>query len=326
MKIKDALKTFSPKNIPSVFLLKGNDHFLQDFFIKKVSEIYFNNLYTTTLMLPDDMGGKEIIEKLASSDLFEKYKLFIIREPQKIIGRSSSELLEICKNPNNGHLIFLISDEWNAKSNFLKKIESFIEPIDTQSPFEKDMVKWAKYLIKEKNKFADSKVLINLVDAAGQSIVHLNNEINKLCLFVEPRTRIEIEDLDYFSGWSRERRLWEFLLAYSNKNYEESAVIGKSLIEGGNQITSIIMSITSLFQEMLFEKMKKSGTFRSKIGYIPLPSSIKKRIVFFTKNFSYKEIAHALYLLHEIDKRKKTQITDDEIELISFIGQTIGSK
>ena len=130
MKIKDALKTFSPKNIPSVFLLKGNDHFLQDFFIKKVSEIYFNNLYTTTLMLPDDMGGKEIIEKLASSDLFEKYKLFIIREPQKIIGRSSSELLEICKNPNNGHLIFLISDEWNAKSNFLKKLDLAFQSSD----------------------------------------------------------------------------------------------------------------------------------------------------------------------------------------------------
>ena len=81
MKIKDGLKSMSPKNAPSVFLLKGNDHFLQDFFIKKVSNIYFNNLYTKTLMLPDDMGGKEIIEKLTSTDLFDKHKLFIIREP-----------------------------------------------------------------------------------------------------------------------------------------------------------------------------------------------------------------------------------------------------
>ena len=108
-------------------------------------------------MLPDDMGGKEIIEKLSSTDLFERYKLFIIREPQKILGRSSSDLIEICKNPNPGHLIFLISDDWSTKSNFLKKIESFIEPIETQSPFEQDMVKWAKYLIKEKNKSADSE-------------------------------------------------------------------------------------------------------------------------------------------------------------------------
>ena len=326
MKIKNALKSISPKNTPSVFLLKGNDYFLQDFFIKKVSKVYFNNYsYTTTLMLPEDMGGKEIIEKLTSTDLFEKYKLFVIREPQKILGRSSSDLLEICKNPNPGHLIFLISDDWGAKSKFLKKIESFIEPIETQSPFEQDMVKWARYLFKEKNKVADSKVLLNIVDIAGQSIVHLNNEINKLCLYVEPRVQIKIEDLNHFSGWNRERKLWEFLLEYANKNYEKSAIIGKSLIQSGNQITSIIISITSLFQEMLFEKMKKHGTFRSNSGYIPLPSSIKKRLTYFTKKFTKKEIIHALYLLHEIDKRKKTQITDDEIELIAFIGQTIGS-
>ena len=326
MKIKNALKSISPKKTPSVFLLKGNDYFLQDFFIKKVSKIYFKKYsYTITLMLPDDMGGKEIIEKLTSTDLFEKHKLFVIRDPQKILGRSSSDLLEICKNPNPGHLIFLISDDWITKSSFLKKIESFIEPIETQSPYEKDMIKWAKYLIKEKNKTTDSRVLSNLVDIAGQSIVHLNNEINKLCLYIEPRTQIEIEDLNHFSGWNRERKLWEFLLVYSNKNYEKSAVIGKSLIHSGNQIASIIISITSLFQEMLFEKMKKNGTFRPNTGYIPLPSSIKKRISYFAKNFTYQEITHALFLLHEIDKRKKTQITDDEIELISFIGQTIGS-
>ena len=115
------------------------------------------------------------------------------------------------------------------------------------------------------------------------------------------------------------------MLSYSNKNYEKSAVIGKSLIQGGNQITSIIISITSLFQEMLFEKMKKHGTFRSYNGYIPLPTSIKKRIKYFAKNFTKQEISYALHLLHEIDKRKKTQITDDEIELITFIGQTIAS-
>ena len=146
-----------------------------------------------------------------------------------------------------------------------------------QSPFEKDMLKWAKYLIKEKNKSADYKVLSNLIDIAGESITHLNNEISKICLLIEPRNQIKLKDLDQFNGWKRERGLWEFLLAYSNKNYEKSIEIGKSLIQGGNQITSIIISITSLFQEMLFEKIKKNGTFSSNIGYISLPASVKKK-------------------------------------------------
>ena len=216
------------------------------------------------------------------------------------------------------------TDDWYIKSSFLKKIESFIEPIEMQSPFEKDMLKWAKYLIKEKNKSADYKVLSNLIDIAGESITHLNNEISKICLLIEPRNQIKLKDLDQFNGWKRERGLWEFLLAYSDKNYEKSIEIGKSLIQGGNQITSIIISITSLFQEMLFEKIKKNGTFSSNIGYISLPVSVKKRIKYYSTKFSKQEITYALHSLQEIDQRKKSQIIDDEIELVQFISETIG--
>ena len=308
-----------------MFLLKGDDHFLQDFFIKRVLEIFFNDSsYTKTLMLPDDMSGKEIIEKLTITDLFESNKLFIIRDPQKIVGKFSADLFEICKNPNSSHLIFLIIDNWYTKTAFTSKIESFLEPIDTQSPFEKDMIKWAKYLFSKKNKTADLKVISFLIDMAGESIVHLNNEINKICILIEPRQHIEIEDLEQFSGWKRGRGLWEFLLAYSSKNFEKSVEIGKSLIQDSNQLASLIISLANLYQEMLFQKMKKNGTFDSYSGYISLPASIKKRIKYLASNFSEKEIKYALNLLNEIDKRKKSQATDDEFELIHFIGKTIG--
>ncbi len=325
MKVKEALKAISLGSPHPVFFLKGDDQFLQQFFIKKVSKIFFkDSVYTKTLMLPDDMIGKEIIEKLTNTDLFEIYKLFIIRDPQRITGKSSADLLEICKNPNPGHLIFLIIDNWFAKTVFTSKIESFLEPIDMQSPFEKDMIRWAKYLINEKNKTADLKAVSYLIDMAGESIVHLNNEINKICLLIEPRHHIEIEDLEQFSGWRRERGLWEFLLAYSSKDFEKSVEIGKSLIQGSNQLASLIIPLTNLYQEMLFIKMKKNGTFDSYSGYIALPASIKKRIEYFAANFSKEKIKDALNLLHGIDKRKKSQITDDEVELIQFIGKTIG--
>ena len=62
MKIKEALKNISLRLVNPVFFLKGDDHFLQDFFIEKVSKKFFgNNNYSKTLMLPDDMKGKEII-------------------------------------------------------------------------------------------------------------------------------------------------------------------------------------------------------------------------------------------------------------------------
>ena len=74
------------------------------------------------------------------------------------------------------------------------------------------MIKWAKYLIGEKNKTADPKVISYLIDMAGESIVHLNNEINKICIFIEPRKNIEIQDLEQFSGWREEESYGNFYL------------------------------------------------------------------------------------------------------------------
>ena len=36
------------------------------------------------LMLPDDMSGKEIVDRITTKDLFSTKKIFIIRDPQKI--------------------------------------------------------------------------------------------------------------------------------------------------------------------------------------------------------------------------------------------------
>ena len=74
-------------------------------------------------MLPDDMSGKEIIEKLTITDLFESKKLFILRDPQKIVGKSSVDLFEICKN-QSWAFNFFITDNWFAKTAFTSKIES----------------------------------------------------------------------------------------------------------------------------------------------------------------------------------------------------------
>ncbi len=325
MKIKKALENFSERSVHPVLFLKGGDHFLQEFFIDKASKIFFgNNEYKKTLMLPEDMKGKEIIKKLVITDLFEINKLFVIRNPQKIFGKPSIDLIEICKKPNSNHLIFLIIDDWFTKTAFTTKIESFIEPINTQPPFDKEMKKWAKYLINKNHKNADYRVISYLLDIAGDSLTHLNNEITKICLLIGDRKNIEIKDLEQFIGWKKERHLWEFLLSFGNKNFANTIKIGKTLLDNNYLLITLIIPLTNFFQEMLFWKMKKDGTFYSNSGYIGLPASVKSKISYFANNFSEIEIKDAIKRLHEIDKRQKSQSTDDETELIQFIGRVIG--
>ena len=84
MKIKEAIASLKKDMIYPIYSLKGGDHFLQNFFIERLSEEYFgSSKIEKILMLPDDMSGKEIVDRITTTDLFSTKKIFIIRDPQR---------------------------------------------------------------------------------------------------------------------------------------------------------------------------------------------------------------------------------------------------
>ena len=324
MKIKEAIAGLKKDMIYPIYLLRGNDHFLQNFFIEKLSEEYFgSSKIEKVLMLPDEMSGKEIVDRITTTDLFSTKKIFIIRDPQKIKGKASIDLANFCKNPVADCVTVFLNDDWAIKSSFSRKVEANAIQVDVQTPFANDLKKWTKFLIKKRGKTASLHVENTLIELAGDSLAHLDNEIEKICLIIGNRSAIEIEDVERFSGWERDRQRWEFLLALGEKKYSRAISLGRNLITKSESMLSLIIPITALFQEMLFHKMQ-NGTFNTYRGYIPLPPSVKKRVSYFSRSFKMAEIEGALRILSEIDKRQKTTFSKDETELIQFIGNVIG--
>jgi DNA polymerase-3 subunit delta len=324
MIIKDAINDLKTGSVFPIYYLKGGDQFLQSFFIQKVSETFFGDLpEEKTLMLPDDMKGKEILDRLTMRDLFASKKLFILRDPQQIKGKVGDDLLAYCRKPMSNHVLVLINDDWMKKAAFFTHLEKITDPINTQTPFSPDINKWANYFFKERGKGVHSSVVNIMVEMAGDSVAHLNNEIEKVCLWAGNRPTIEAKDIEMFSGWKRERQRWEFLLALGNKDFPKAISLGKTIITSNDTMIALLYPLTTMFTEMLFVKMK-NGTFTEPHGYMPIPPSVKKRIPYFSRGFTIAELESALNELSKIDKRQKTTFSHDETELIQFIGHVIG--
>ena len=323
VKLKQAISEINQDILSSVYLLKGNDYYIQRFFINQLSIKFFGLSQVEIVHLSsEDMTGKDIIDTITTIDLFTAKKICVIRNPQKIKGKASSDLINICKNPILDNILVLINDDWSSKSSFLNKIEGFINPIDVQTPFARDIKKWAKYIIKQKGKISNYNVEEYFITLAGDSVSHLENEIEKVCLLIGERKNIEINDVKRFSGWIRQRHRWEFLLALGNKEYSKAIQLGKNIIIKNESMTTLLIPIFTLFQELLFYKIKV-GTNHHYGGYIPIPASVKKRIPIFAGLYELEEIKSALNKLEKIDKRQKTEYSNDETELIQFINDVI---
>ena len=150
MTIKESLKQIKLGNLKFVYFLKGDDSFLHSFFIEKVSQYYFKgSKHEKTLILPDEMSGKEIIEKLFNEDLFSTKELFIIRNPQLIRGKYKDDLIKYCLSPLKSKILILIIDNWFDKSVITRKISLLTSIVNVQTPFETEMRLWAKYFFKQ---------------------------------------------------------------------------------------------------------------------------------------------------------------------------------
>ena len=324
MKVKDAINDLKSGLLKPIYFLKGGDQFLQSFFIDKISRYFFNDQPENKYFLvPDEIKGKEIIDRLTITDLFATKTLFILKNPQQLKGKVNDDLLEYCKFPNENNILVLTNDDWTKKAAFLTQIEKLLDPIDVQTPFSSKLKKWANYFFKERQKSVHPTIINITVEMAGDSLMHLQNEIDKICLWVGDRDDITLNDIEKFSGWKREYQRWEFLLAFGEKDYERTLSLGKTIITSNDSMISLIYPLTAMFQEMLYVKMK-NGTFTDSRSYVPIPPSVKKKIPQFSKGFSRKKLEFALNQLGQIDKRKKTTISSDETELIQFIGHVIG--
>tara|TARA_A100001037_G_scaffold306813_1_gene355992 strand:- start:3898 stop:4872 length:975 start_codon:yes stop_codon:yes gene_type:complete len=324
MKVKDAINDLKSGLLKPIYFLKGGDQFLQSFFIDKISRYFFNDQPENKYFLvPDEIKGKEIIDRLTITDLFATKTLFILKNPQQLKGKVNDDLLEYCKFPNENNILVLTNDDWTKKAAFLTQIEKLLDPIDVQTPFSSKLKKWANYFFKERQKSVHPTIINITVEMAGDSLMHLQNEIDKICLWVGDRDDITLNDIEKFSGWKREYQRWEFLLAFGEKDYERTLSLGKTIITSNDSMISLIYPLTAMFQEMLYVKMK-NGTFTDSRSYMPIPPSVKKKIPQFSKGFSRKKLEFALNQLGQIDKRKKTTISSDETELIQFIGHVIG--
>ena len=323
IQFKNAIRLIQNNDILPVYYLKGEDQFLQTFFIEKLCDsIFSDNRVDKNLLTPNEMSGKEIIDIILSSDLFSTKKLFILRDPQQLKGRAIKDLLDYCSNPLPNHILVLVNDNYLENSSFSKAIIKSAEPINVSTPISRDLIKWARFFFQENSKTAGPSIIEEIVENFGDSIYNIKNEIDKLSL-INNDPIIKYDDINSSSTWKRSRQRWELMSAIGKRDLDRSIMLSKEIIGESDTMISLVYPLTAFFQEMLYAKMN-NGTFVKPKSYIPLSNSIKNNISTYANGYQKEKIEKSIRELIKIETKQKTSNSNDESDLIHFIYNAIG--
>ena len=313
-------------NHNSIYFLMGEDQFLHSHFINKLVNTLFNDEpISKTFLIPDDMGSKEIIDQLVAQDLFNSKKVFILMNPNGLRGKARDEILELYKNPPPNNILVISQYEYGVKNKFLESLANLSKPIICSTPFENEMIKWAKLFFSE-NKILNisNEILSSIVSMAGDSLGHLKNEIDKISLSLDDPSEINQIDITKFSGWKRKYRQFEFFNFLGKRQLNKSLELGRALVLEDTSMINLLYPLTEFFQELLFIKIFK-GTNNFRKSYTRLSPSVNKQLPSYAKNYKNKEIAFALKRLEQIDKKLKTSRIKDESAITEFIYGTLSN-
>jgi DNA polymerase-3 subunit delta len=322
---RTAVGNIQEGNIAPVVFLKGNDYYLQSFLIDKLAgQIVPDGTVEKTLLLPEEMSGREIVDQLTKTDLFSQEKIFILRNPRALREPYRRELLDYCRQPLPNHYLVVIIDDFNERSALVRKLTEIVEPVSVRTPFKSELRKWSRYFFKAQGMTPSPQVIEMVLEIAGDSVYHLANEIEKIALNLDKDQELTPEKVKEFAGWQREYQTWEFLHAVGRRNLEVAVVQGWSLLTQGISMLTLIYRLAALFRELLFLKISL-GTSGKQNGYIPLSDGIRRQLPQFAKAYSRKELEHALKALHHADEHIKTTSTPDESLLIQFLFGTLSA-
>ena len=318
-----AINLLSNGKVDPVYFLMGDDQFLQQFFIKKLEENIFGDDQINKMILSvDDIGSKEVVNKINESDLFSSKRLFILRNPNALRGKTRDELVDYCSKPTDSNCLILIQDEYGMKNKFIKTLASNYRPISTSTPFESDLIKWAKLFFQDNGiENISSNIIDKIIDIFGDSVFGLKNEIDKLCLRIENTQNLNSADLKHTLSLTRSYKKFEFFNYLGKRDTHLSIKLGRSLVSKDSSMLDLLRPLNEFFQELLFIKIF-SGTNRSSNSYTLLSPSVNRQLPNYANNFSSKEIVLAIKRLAKIDKQIKSSNIDDESAITEFIYAT----
>ena len=316
-------------NFDNIYYLIGEDHFLQNFFIKKIKKsIPQNNSMEKLFFIGGFDPSESIIQSLYATDIFQSKKLIVLRNPNGLKGKSREELLNYVQKPIKENILVLTQDEYSIKNKLINTLSSLLIPISTQTPFYNDLIIWARIFIKSYDfRIVNQNDLNLLIKLNSENLYFLHSAIEKLSINVENGKKISKNEIIENSFNLNASSLFNFFDAFGKKDLENSIFFSFFLLNNNVTILRFVKMFADFFQKMLFIKIfRGTNKSASSFNYTLLNRSIDNKISDYAKNFSSKNIVHCLRYLQNIDVKIKTSSSNDKSILTNFIFTSLSNE
>ncbi len=340
-------KIINENNPPAILLIFGEEEFL----ISKSTEVLITKFTNPPINYQfEKYDGTEVnLEDIANyantSSFFGDKKIVLIKDFDKSIGKVQKKNIEHTRfynylnNPNENTLLVIQSNNnsLNGLSKSKTKSSNLPYPYDiiTQKfvwieypkVWQSDYESWVRKITKNMKLEIEPDAIQMLISRAGDSLRTLWNEIEKLQIFMEDRTKVSLQDVLEVSGSTKELNVFDLQKYVMNRDLKNSIQTLNKLLAYDRQE----MLIISILQKFFLQLFKLSEMDLNQNKYA-LAQKLGVNAYFLDdyltalKKYNPNFIANALSELMYADEQIKSYGSDNLLIMIRMVNNIINGK
>lgn len=326
--ILEAVAEIKKRKFKPVYYFFGEDSYNLSFTLHTLEEAFkplIISEFDKETIYSEDRSISDILGLATSFPFGSERKLIIVKEAEKI--KDKKPLKEFAASPpqftvlaffHNGSITNLATEPFKTliENNFL---------FEAKELKGKNLIDWLISLAEEKGKKLSDENAQVLVDIVGENRNMLEDQLEKICVFLNKEKEITIESIQQVSSELKQFNIFDLQNAIGLKDKARSLTIANNILDNGAEPTYIITMLTRYFTGLakITELQTKNTPVQEAARIVGThhfyyPNYVKAR-----KLFPDEKLVEVFRSLLKADVSVKTTTADDKTIITLLIAEIL---
>lgn len=324
--LENVVRSFPEKNFSPLYLFHGEEDFLVD---EALDALIENALDVTSrsfnldIVYGSDVEVKDVLSLASSFPMMSEHRVVIVRDVEKLtIGESAKELLlRYLDNPMSTTILVFVAAKMDMRLTISKAFGDHGVVAEFKPLYENQVPDWIVQRVRKFGKKMGPEAAQLLQAHVGTSLRALQNEIDKLLIYVSEKGAIEIDDVEEIVGMSKTFNIFELQRAIAQAHAARAMEILEHMLNAGDSPLGIIVMLTRFFQKLwivpaLRRQTKSEYELASALQVSPF---FVREYMGAAQQFTLERIERALHALCEADQTLKSTQEDPKLVMTTLL-------
>jgi DNA polymerase-3 subunit delta len=325
---QDFLTQLNHQNVPSIILLLGEETYFCDRIISALRANVFGGVkaeFSTFTFFMMESHLEEAVVAATTNSLLAPKKLVIIRDldrlrENQIKERDEQELVRYLENPNPQTVLVVQAEKLDGRRRITQILQKHACVVDCSAMALGATIQWVDRHVGEAGFSIDAFAAKELVEAVGNSLTLLDQEIQKLINFAGSRRRITTEDVDVLMFRARVNNVFDLVDAINQRDRLAAVRILQNLFENDFEWPILLFWMERLYRQLLTikdqpRKLDGWGVVR----LLHVPRDYADRLLRQERAFSRDELVQGFHRFASFDRSLKSSSVNPHLQFEFFI-------